>query len=208
MKYTKVWLFLSAILVTAAVFMASGVAWSQVNLGSVRGEVQDTQRAAIPGATLTLKNESTGVSQSANSGADGQYVFLNLAAGNYTLTTAASGFSTSVQQHIVVGIGSTIPISVTMQPGQVQQTVPGSPFGRWRRILLKDQMGITDAQHLDSLARERVISVASIGPDQGHTLVARQHMPAAILEGKDPHDGPDGMLASHENRSRPISGAA
>jgi hypothetical protein len=50
-------------------------------------------------------------------------VFLNLAAGNYTLTTAASGFSTSVQQHIVVGIGSTIPISVTMQPGQVQQTV-------------------------------------------------------------------------------------
>jgi hypothetical protein len=123
MKYTKVWLFLSATLVTAAIFMASGVAWSQVNLGSVRGEVQDTQHAAIPGATLTLKNESTGVSQSANSGADGQYVFLNLVAGNYTLTTASSGFSTNVQQHVVVGIGSTVPISVTLQPGQVQQTV-------------------------------------------------------------------------------------
>src|SRR6185437_15373192 len=123
MKYTKVWLFLSAILIFAAAFMASGVAWSQVNLGSVRGEVQDTQHAAIPGATLTLKNESTCVSQSANSGADGQYVFLNLAAGNYTLTTTASGFSTSVQQRIVVGIGSTVPISVTLQPGQVQQTV-------------------------------------------------------------------------------------
>src|SRR5690348_7982262 len=102
MKRTKVWLFLSATLVFAAAFMASGVAWSQVNLGSVRGDVQDTQHAAIPGATLTLKNDSTGVIQSANSGADGQYAFLNLAAGNYTLSTAASGFNTSVQQHIVV----------------------------------------------------------------------------------------------------------
>ena len=54
MKYTKVWLFLSATLVFAAAFMASGVAWSQVNLGSVRGDVQDTQHAAIPCATLTL----------------------------------------------------------------------------------------------------------------------------------------------------------
>src|SRR5690348_4365902 len=123
MKRTKVWLFLSATLVLATALMASGVAWSQVNLGSVRGEVQDTQHAAIPGATLTLKNDATGVSQSANSGADGQYVFLNLAAGSYNLTTSASGFSTNVQQRIVVGTGSTVAISVTLQPGQVQQTV-------------------------------------------------------------------------------------
>jgi len=104
MKYTNVRLFLSAILVTAAIFMATGVAWSQVNLGSVRGEVQDTQHAAIPGATLTLKNESTGVSQSANSGADGQYVFLNLVAGNYTLTTASSGFSTNSNSTLSSGL--------------------------------------------------------------------------------------------------------
>jgi hypothetical protein len=123
MKRTKVWLFLSATLVFAAAFMASSIAWSQVNLGSVRGDVQDTQHAAIPGATLTLKNDSTGVIQSANSGADGQYAFLNLAAGNYTLSTAASGFNTSVQQHIVVAVGSTVTLSVVMQPGQVQQTV-------------------------------------------------------------------------------------
>lgn len=123
MKYTRFWLLISTFLIFTAAFMASGVAWSQVNLGSIRGEVQDTQHAAIPGATLTLKNESTGVTQSSTSGATGQYGFLDLSAGVYTLTTVAQGFSTNVQQHIVLGTGSTVAVSVELRPGQVQQTV-------------------------------------------------------------------------------------
>ncbi|MGH9587408.1 MAG: carboxypeptidase regulatory-like domain-containing protein [Acidobacteriaceae bacterium] len=123
MKFAKHWLSIPTVLTFAAAFIVSGVAWSQVNLGAIKGEVQDTQQAAIPGATLTLKNESTGIIQSANSGAAGQYAFLNLAAGNYTLTTAAHGFSTNIQQHVVVGTGSTVALPIVLQPGQVQQTV-------------------------------------------------------------------------------------
>lgn len=118
MKCIRFWAPILASLILFPVF-----AWSQVNLGSIRGEVQDTSHAAVPGAQLTLKNDSTGVSQSAKSGDAGQYGFLNLAAGAYTLSTEAAGFSTAVQQHIVVGIGSAVTIPVVLQPGQVQQTV-------------------------------------------------------------------------------------
>lgn len=123
MKCARLWLLVSASLIFAATLMVPGVAWSQVNLGSVRGEVQDSQHAAIPGATLTLKNETTGVTQSLMSGATGQYGFLNLSEGVYALSTSAPGFSTNVQQHIVVATGSAVAISVELQPGQVQQTV-------------------------------------------------------------------------------------
>ena len=76
-----------------------------------------------PHAQLTLKNEATGVVSSTVSGPTGEFSILDLAPGTYTLTTTAQGFGTVVQQHIVVGVGTTQALSVTLQVGQVQQTV-------------------------------------------------------------------------------------
>jgi hypothetical protein len=96
---------------------------AQADRGSIRGIAQDPSSASVPGAKITLKNEATGVSATAESGPAGQFSFPNLAPGVYTVTTEATGFSTSVEQHVEVGVGSTIPLKVTLQPGQVQQTV-------------------------------------------------------------------------------------
>lgn len=98
-------------------------AWGQVNLGSIKGETHDSKAAVVPGAHLTLTNEATGVVASSESGAAGQFNFLDLAPGNYTLSATASGFSTAVQQHIVVGVGQTVALDVPLQVGQVSQTV-------------------------------------------------------------------------------------
>lgn len=97
--------------------------WAQADRGAIKGETIDTQRASIPGVQLTLKNEATGVVATTSSGSTGQFSFLNIAPGHYSLTAKAGGFSTAVQQHVEVGVGSTVALSVTLQPGQVQQTV-------------------------------------------------------------------------------------
>jgi hypothetical protein len=96
---------------------------AQADRGAIKGLAEDTNHASVPGAKITLKNEATGVSASANSDPSGQFNFLNLAPGSYSLTAESTGFSTSVQQHIEVGVGSTVALTVTLQPGQVQQTV-------------------------------------------------------------------------------------
>src|SRR5882757_3383091 len=96
---------------------------AQADRGAIRGHAEDTRKASVPGAKITLRNEATGVTASADSDASGQFSFLNLPAGVYSLTTESTGFRTSVQQHIEVGVGSTIPLAVTLEPGQVQQTV-------------------------------------------------------------------------------------
>ena len=97
--------------------------WAQADRGAIKGEIQDTQHANIPDAQITLKNEATGVVVTTTSGSSGQFNFLNLSAGVYTVTSMAKGFNTSVQQHVTVGVGSTFGITVTLQPGQVEQTV-------------------------------------------------------------------------------------
>jgi hypothetical protein len=96
---------------------------AQADRGSIKGSTEDQSKASVPGAKITLKNEATGVSATSQSSASGQFSFLSLEPGHYTVTTEASGFSTSVQQHVEVGVGSTVALNVTLQPGQVQQTV-------------------------------------------------------------------------------------
>ena len=96
---------------------------AQADRGGIKGLAQDTRSASVPRAKITLKNEATGVSANAESDSSGQFSFLNLAPGLYSVTAEATGFDTSVQQHIVVGVGSTVAITVTLQPGAVQQTV-------------------------------------------------------------------------------------
>jgi hypothetical protein len=96
---------------------------AQADRGAIKGEIEDTQNAGVPNAQLTLKEEATGVVANATSGASGQFSFLNLSPGTYSLSTEATGFSTSVQQHITVGVGRTVALTVTLQPGEVQQTV-------------------------------------------------------------------------------------
>src|SRR6188472_1465328 len=96
---------------------------AQADRGGIKGVDQDANGASVPGAKITLKNEATGVSASAASGPSGQFSFLNLTPGLYSVTTEAPGFSKSVQQHVEVGVGSTVALTVTLQPGGVQQTV-------------------------------------------------------------------------------------
>ena len=96
---------------------------AQADRGAIKGEVQDSQKASLPGAQITLKNEATGVTESTTSGSSGQFNFLNLSPGVYTLTTEVKGFSTSTQQHIAVDVGRTLTLTVSLQVGAVQETV-------------------------------------------------------------------------------------
>ena len=85
-----------------------GRLWGQVNLGAIKGETQDAQRAVVPNVKITLRNEATGIVQTSSSNASGEFSILNLAPGNYTLNAEAAGFSSTVQEHIVVSVGATV----------------------------------------------------------------------------------------------------
>lgn len=95
----------------------------QAYRGAIKGEVHDPQNAAVPGAQVTLKNEATGIVANTTSESSGQFNFLDLSPGVYTVTVEAKGFNTSTQQHVNVGVGQTLPLVVTLEAGSVQQTV-------------------------------------------------------------------------------------
>src|SRR6266436_919062 len=79
--------FAAALLLCLVVlFSASApVAFGQDVKGSVRGTVTDEQGAAVPGAEVTVSDDSIGFLRSATTGSDGVYNFPDLQLGTFKI---------------------------------------------------------------------------------------------------------------------------
>ncbi len=91
--------------------------------GNVQGTVQDSSGAVIPNATVAITDVSTQVSHTTKADRAGFYVFPGLTIGTYKLSVAATGFKTYEQSGIVLEIGSSIAINVSLQVGMADTKV-------------------------------------------------------------------------------------
>src|SRR5271170_7958018 len=71
---------------------------AQSDTGRVTGTVADSVQAVIPGASVTLTDKDTGVSQTRVTGSDGNYTFQALMPGHYRIETTAPGFASQKQE--------------------------------------------------------------------------------------------------------------
>ncbi len=97
--------------------------FGQAFYGSVVGAVTDQSGAALRGATVTLTNTGTGERHQTQSGAGGDYQFLNLVPGTYRVDVEQSGFRKATSPNIEVTVGNAARADISMQIGEVNQTV-------------------------------------------------------------------------------------
>lgn len=79
---------------------AAGQAYAQFG-ASVQGTTQDSTGANLAGATVTLLNRDTKVTQSVLSNSEGTYRFNSLAPGNYAVTATMFTFATATTNFIL-----------------------------------------------------------------------------------------------------------
>jgi Carboxypeptidase regulatory-like domain/TonB dependent receptor/TonB-dependent Receptor Plug Domain len=75
-------------------------AWASI-FGTVKGVVHDPQHRPIQGAQLTLKAQYSAFTRSAQTNANGEFVFTSVPIGNYTVTVSAKGFQQMSQDVMV-----------------------------------------------------------------------------------------------------------
>ena len=91
--------------------------------GRISGTVTDPSGAVVPGATVVVTNESTGLSRTVTSNATGFYVATNLAVGTYSVAAQQKGFSRISKVGIRVDADARVTADLALRPGQVSQTV-------------------------------------------------------------------------------------
>ena len=99
----------------------TGVAFAQSQSGNISGTVQDQQSGVLPGVVITL--DGNGPSRSFVTEAGGQYRFLNLPPGTYKLTAALQGFQSVVRDGIVVTVGQSVALTLTLGVATVVESV-------------------------------------------------------------------------------------
>ena len=106
-----------------ALLVSSGRLNAQVQTG-INGTVVDSTGASIAGATVTVKEESTGVvTQGTKTSSAGTFVVIGLNPGHYSITVDATGFKRSIQTNVSVEIAKLSAVTFKLVPGSISQTV-------------------------------------------------------------------------------------
>jgi hypothetical protein len=103
-------------LVAASVLAQQGAA-------ELRGRIHDPQGQVLPGVTLVLRNQDTGMYREATSGSEGTYFFSGVTPGEYELTADLQGFKKTSRRGLRLEIGKTMTFDVQLDVGSREEEV-------------------------------------------------------------------------------------
>jgi hypothetical protein len=96
-------------------------------LGQVKativGTLTDPSGAVVPGVKVTVTNTDTGVARALETNAAGNYIAPELIPGTYEVKAEFKGFKTFSRTGIVLNVNDNVRVDVTMQVGEVTQSV-------------------------------------------------------------------------------------
>src|SRR3990172_10657940 len=95
----------------------------QTQYAEINGRVRDPGGLALPGATLTLAEPSTGFTRTAVSTQEGAYVVGNLRPGTYDMTVAIQGFKTMTQVGLVLSAGAEITVNWDLELATIEEVI-------------------------------------------------------------------------------------
>lgn len=100
---------------------ASG-AWAQAS-ASLRGTVTDPSGSAVAGAAVVLSNPGLDLERSTTTGAQGEYQFIQVPPGTYSLKVTAAGFSGYEQSGMQLLVNTPSSANVQLKIGQAKESV-------------------------------------------------------------------------------------
>jgi hypothetical protein len=99
------------------------VALGQEFRATITGRVLDQNRAAVAGATVTVRNPKTNEAVSTLTNTDGVYNIPFLQPGSYNITVEAAGFKKYVRDNQDLQVGQSASIDMTLEVGAASETV-------------------------------------------------------------------------------------
>ena len=105
-------------------FAIAAIAYAQVaTTGAISGTVMDSTGVSLPGATVTIINQGTGVSRTVTGDSVGFYSAESIPAGTYTVKVAKEGFKESVVHDMQIDPGMRRANDVKLQIGTASAQV-------------------------------------------------------------------------------------
>lgn len=112
-----------AVLPAIGLFLSCASAKAQLSAAAINGTVRDKTGAVVPGAQITLRGVTTGTVRTTVSNSVGNYAFIAVDPGSYTLKVAATGFSTTQENTFVLQVNQTATFNFSLAVGSQSQQI-------------------------------------------------------------------------------------
>jgi hypothetical protein len=114
---------LSTAIFALAMLIAAPFVGAQSTGGRIRGTVMDPSGSAVPGATVQLTNEATHAKREVQSGANGDYIFIEVPIGSYEIGVASEGFKKYTRKSIVLNLNEVLTLDIALVVGGATEVV-------------------------------------------------------------------------------------
>jgi len=181
------------------ILISCSIAFGQSATTSLRGVIKDPTGALVPGATVTIVDQSVGKTFTAKSTSAGSYLFPQIPPAKYLITVDASGFGAeSKTAEFLVNQPATVDFTLSMQASSVTVDVTASA----------QTLNTTDASMGNSVGNEMIQSLPMDGRDPV-SLLAMQPGVLYLGEGggnSASSDNPN-LASSTDSRQGAVSGS-
>lgn len=106
---------------TGVLLLVSGIASAQN--AQITGTLRDSSGGVLPGATVTTRNEETGLTRVSVTEGSGEYRLPALPPGRYTVTAELQGFTTETRQNLTLVIDQTVIVDFALKPATLTETI-------------------------------------------------------------------------------------
>ena len=136
---------------------------AQQGTAQISGRVTDEQGAVLPGVSLTITNEATGVGREVTSSAEGAYSASQLVPGTYRVVAKLVGFRNVDRSGLILQVGTTMTLNLALAVGGLEEsvTVTGvSPLVDVTSARVGGNVGTAELAELPAMNRNYFAAVA------------------------------------------------
>lgn len=114
-------------LITLVAFLLAALhttaAFAQLDTATLVGTVTDGSGAVLPGVTVTVTQEGTGVAQTTVTNSSGQYIFPGLRVGRYIVSTELQGFRRGVRTDVTLNVQDRRNVDFALEVGTLSEEI-------------------------------------------------------------------------------------
>jgi trimeric autotransporter adhesin len=138
---------------------------AQSSQGGLRGVVKDAQ-GVIPGVTVTLLNDATGVSRETVTNESGEYSFPAVEPATYTVKVAVQGFRSFERQGVRIGTQQFVGLDIVLEVGTLAETITVTADAPLIESTNASVGGVIDSKALEAIptAGRSVFLMATLEP--------------------------------------------
>jgi hypothetical protein len=164
------------------VLFSPALALAQQGSATLQGIVIDESQGVLPGATITVQNEETGVTRSTVTDPAGQYRLPAISIGTYTVRVELAGFAAEERKGVRLLVGQEVQVNFTMKLSSVAETVTvagEAPLVDTQRSQVSATIDDKQIQQLPLLSRN-FLALAALVPGAGRNTSITGTQPLQI----------------------------